>query len=214
VKHPTVVTYAPTVLGQGASVGPFCVLGYPDWDRPEEFAGDLTQEMIGALRTTIVGRGSIVLSHVVIGEGTVLDENVWIDHHTHIGSDCQIGAGAQIMYGARIYHRVTVGAGAWVAGFICNDAVIAGHAVVLGQLVHKFTNVAEKQAEAAPTVREEAFVGMGAVVIGGIEVGEGAYIAAGAVLTTSAKPRRLYRGVPAKEIGPAPCSFVTSTAGK
>jgi acetyltransferase-like isoleucine patch superfamily enzyme len=48
---------------------------------------------------------------------------------------------------------------------------------------------------------------MGAIVIGRVTVGRGAYIAAGSVLTHDASPGRLYIGSPAREQGQAPRAF-------
>jgi acetyltransferase-like isoleucine patch superfamily enzyme len=147
------------------------------------------------------------MSHVVISEGTVIDDDVWCDHHTYIGCDTRIAQGAQILYGAKVYHRVSIGRGAWIGGFTCNDAIIEDATVVLGQLVHKFRDATVGVPEKSPIIRKSAFVGMNAFIIGGIEVGCGAYIAGGAVLTRSAKPGRLYTGAPAKEVGRAPSGF-------
>jgi acetyltransferase-like isoleucine patch superfamily enzyme len=158
---------------------------------------------------SLIGPECMLLSHVVIGESTVLEEGVWCDHYTYIGCNSHIGSRAQLMYGARIYHRVTVGARAWIGGFLCNDSIVEPEAVVLGQVVHRFADVTEGVAEAAPRVRRGAFVGMNALVVGNIEVGEGAYVAGGAVLTHSAAPCRLYAGVPARDEGPAPRIFVS-----
>ncbi|MCJ7507583.1 MAG: hypothetical protein MUO85_02480 [candidate division Zixibacteria bacterium] len=111
------------------------------------------------------------------------------------------------MYGARIYHRVLIGEKAWIGGFICNDAIIESNTVVFGKLVHKFVNAIPGTPEKAPIIRKGAFIGMNAIVIGGIEIGIGSYVAAGAVLTKSTLPGRLYMGNPAKDVGPASSAF-------
>jgi acetyltransferase-like isoleucine patch superfamily enzyme len=151
--------------------------------------------------------GCSLASHVVIGEGTVLGTDVWCDHHTYIGCRTTIGDNVQVLYGARIYHRVTIGRDSWIGGFVCNDAVVEDGAFMLGQLIHRFADVVEGQPEVAPVVRAGAFVGTNALVVGGVEVGERAYIGAGAVLLSDAAPNRLYVGSPARDVGPAPQVF-------
>lgn len=155
-----------------------------------------------------LGANCMLLSHVVVGESTVLEDHVWCDHFVHIGCNSRIGDSVQVMYGAKVYHRVAIGPRAWVAGFICNDALIEADAVVLGQLVHRFAEATEGIPEVAPRIRRGAFVGMNALVVGDVEVGAGAYIAGGAVLIQNAAPGRLYAGVPARDRGPAPPVFL------
>lgn len=206
----TAICFGQVNLGDRCYIGPYCVLGFPA--ECECSIGCRAED--GNLRTpsrgVTIGNETQLMSHVVVGEGTVLRDQVWCDHHTYIGCDTKVGEGAQILYGAKIYHRASIGKSAWVAGFLCNDVIIEDGAVVLGQLVHKFKNASVGVPEKSPIVRKSAFVGMNALIIGGIEVGSGAYIAGGAVLTHSAKPGRLYAGVPAREMGPAPAAFNAS----
>lgn len=195
-------------ISERVFIGPFCVIGFPStMESVDEafFSADLCTLSGGST----IGAGTTLLSHVVVGEKTIIGENVWCDHHTFIGSDTHILNDVAIMYGARIYNRVLIGENAWVAGFVCNDVIIERNAIVLGQLVHRFVDVLVDQPEPAPIIREGAFVGMGATIIGGVEVGAGAYIGAGAVLTQSAQPGYLYVGNPAKQVGRAPSPFRT-----
>ncbi len=48
------------------------------------------------------------------------------------------------------------------------------------------------------TIRRRAFIGVGAILLPGIEIGEGAAVAAGAVVTRSVDPRTIVAGVPAR----------------
>jgi acetyltransferase-like isoleucine patch superfamily enzyme len=49
-----------------------------------------------------------------------------------------------------------------------------------------------------PTIRRGARVGGGAILLPGIEVGEEAFVGAGAVVTKDVPPRKLVVGSPAK----------------
>ena len=204
---PTAMLIGDVMIDSGSYIGPFCVLGFPQDEKV------LNSVAIGA-RVGRRARSGVrikekccLLSHVVIGERTVLGAEVWCDHHTYIGCYTTVGDGVEIMYGARIYNRVKIGQRAWVAGFVCNDSIIERDAIVLGQLIHRFVDAVEGVPEPAPVIREGAFVGMNSTIIGGIEIGVRAYIAAGAVLTRDALPGRLYAGIPARNIGRAPEPF-------
>ena len=63
--------------------------------------------------------------------------------------------------------------------------VIGDGATVMGQLVHEYTqpHVPWGIDEPAPRIEPRAVVAFGAVVVGGIVVGENSYIAAGAIVT-------------------------------
>lgn len=204
---PTAVILGPQAIAASSYVGPYCVVGFPANLVLPAHLDPTEADGRPSSRGATLGPGTQLLSHVVIGEGTALGADVWCDHHTRVGCNTKIGDGAQLMYGVRVYDRVSVGERAWVGGFVCNDAVIEAESVVLGQLVHKFVNASEGTPERAPVIRKGAFVGMNALVIGGIEVGTGAYVAAGAVLTRSAQPGRLYVGAPARDVGRAPNVF-------
>ena len=53
-----------------------------------------------------------------------------------------------------------------------------------------------------PTIRRGARVGGGVVICPGIEIGEEAYLAAGAVVTKDVPPKMVAMGVPAREVRP------------
>ena len=207
VIHSTVIAFGPIKLGRKSYIGPYCVLGFPANEELLQQQRAQRGKRVSISKMVTVGANTNLLSHVVVGEETTIGGNVWCDHHTYIGCSTKIDHHVQIMYGTRIYDRVQIKENCWIGGFICNDAVIEANSIVMGKLIHKFIEADEEQPEKAPIVREGAFVGMNAIVIGDVEVGTMAYISAGAVLTKSANPGRLYVGVPARDVGPAPSAF-------
>lgn len=194
-------------LGSNIYIGPYCILGFPSTEMidPQHLPQDETGRPVS--RGVEIGNNTSLLSHVVIGDGTILGNDIWCDHHSYIGSDTLIMSNTYIMYGARIYNRARIEESCWIGGFVCNDALVERGAIVMGQLIHRFVNADKNTPESSPVVRRNAFIGMNSQIIGGIEVGENAYIGAGSVLTHSALPGRLYMGAPAKDVGPAPKPF-------
>jgi UDP-2-acetamido-3-amino-2,3-dideoxy-glucuronate N-acetyltransferase len=197
----------PINFGHNVTVGPYCVIGYPYLDEISYHEALMTEDGLSSTQPVFIGNDTALLSHVIIGDGSTLGNNVWCDHFTYIGNMTYIENHVQILYGAKVYHRVKIGEKCWIGGFVCNDSVIEAKSVVLGSLIHKFVEAVEGVPEQAPIIRQGAFVGMNSIIIGGIEVGAGAYVAAGSVLTRTALPGRLYCGSPAKDIGPAPSAF-------
>jgi acetyltransferase-like isoleucine patch superfamily enzyme len=54
------------------------------------------------------------------------------------------------------------------------------------------------------TLRRACRIGAGAVLLPGVEIGEEAFVAAGAVVTTSVAPRAVVMGVPARTVREVP----------
>jgi UDP-2-acetamido-3-amino-2,3-dideoxy-glucuronate N-acetyltransferase len=84
--------------------------------------------------------------------------------------------------------------------------VFVGHGVVFINDKHPRSTTADGSLEGEddwtllPTVVERgASIGSGAVILGGIRIGEGAMIGAGAVVTRDVEPRETVVGNPARE---------------
>lgn len=108
-----------------------------------------------------------------------------------IAPDVTIGAGTVVMAGAIINTGTTIGRFA-----IINTGAIVDH-----------DNIIEDNVQIAPgcnlagrvTCRCDCFIGTGATIIPGLIIGDGAYVAAGATVIRSVKPRTLVAGCPAIE---------------
>jgi UDP-3-O-[3-hydroxymyristoyl] glucosamine N-acyltransferase len=132
-----------------------------------------------------VGARSIVLDDVVVQEGTTIGRDCFIDRAVHIGFDCWLADSCRVEYRAQICDRVRIGAGSVIGGFVCDGATIGDECVVIGELVHgvREPDLPWGQYEPNPRLADRVFVGRGAVVVGGVMVGAGAYVAANATVT-------------------------------
>lgn len=123
-----------------------------------------------------------------------------------IGDETKVGAFVEIQKGVAIGARCKISSHSFLCeGVTIGDEVFVGHGVM-------FINDIEPRATAAdgglqteadwvvvPTeVRRGASIGTGAVVMGGITIGEGALIGAGAVVTRDVAPGEVVAGVPAR----------------
>lgn len=132
-----------------------------------------------------------------------------IREHAHVGENCVIGRGAYIDTGVRVGDNCKIQNNALVyAPAVLEDGVFVGPAVV-------FTNdrfpravnpdgslkAASDWDAAGVTVRRGAAIGARSVVLGGIEVGEWALIAAGSVVTKDVPAFALMVGSPARRVG-------------
>jgi UDP-2-acetamido-3-amino-2,3-dideoxy-glucuronate N-acetyltransferase len=203
----TTKMFSRILINEGVYIGPFCVLGISDEREPLSIKNAIVRNDKDSTDYIRIDKNTYIQSSIFIGNNTHLGTNVWCEHGCYIGCNSKIGQDCQIMYGARIYDRVVIGNNSWIGGFVCNDSIIGSDCIVMGNLIHKFINATEGIPEAAPILHDKVFIGMNAMVIGGIEIECGAYIAAGAVLTKSAKKNRLYLGNPAVDSGVAPDAF-------
>ncbi len=145
----------------------------------------------GLCESEDVGAGTRVWAFAHVLEGAV------------VGEGCNICGGAFVEDGARIGDRVTVKNGVLLwRGVTIEDDVFLGPGVT-------FTNDLRPRAHrrwgpegpVATVVRRGATVGANATVVCGTEIGEDAFVAAGAVVTTDVPPNALVAGSPARQVG-------------
>jgi perosamine synthetase len=144
---------------------------------------------------------AVVESGSVVGEGT----SIW--HHAHVrsgavvGRTCNLGKNVYVDEGARIGDRVKIQNNVSIYnGVVLGDDVFVGPSAV-------FTNDLRPRAHAAhwqvtrTDVRAGASIGANATIVCGVEIGEHAMVAAGAVVTRTVKPHQLVAGNPARHRG-------------
>jgi UDP-2-acetamido-3-amino-2,3-dideoxy-glucuronate N-acetyltransferase len=124
---------------------------------------------------------------------------------------CQVGDDTRIGAFVEIQKNATIGALCKISShtFICEgveigDEVFVGHGVMfINDLYPRATAAGGLQTEAdwkvVPTyVRKGASIGSGAVILGGVTIGERALIGAGAVVTRDVPADAVVAGVPAR----------------
>jgi UDP-2-acetamido-3-amino-2,3-dideoxy-glucuronate N-acetyltransferase len=123
-----------------------------------------------------------------------------------LGADTRVGAFVEVQRGARIGERCKISSHTFICtGVVIEDEVFVGHGVVFinDRAPHATNPDGTPQNEAdwllEPTiVRRTASIGSGAVIMCGVEIGEGALIGAGAVVTHNVPPRAVVAGNPAR----------------
>jgi acetyltransferase-like isoleucine patch superfamily enzyme len=125
---------------------------------------------------------------------------------------CSIGDGSRIGPFVEIQRGVSVGARCKIQShtFICEgvtieDQVFVGHGVMFvnDKLPHATTAAGELQGPEDWTLLETvvergASLGSGSVILGGVRVGAGSLVGAGAVVTKDVAPGTVVAGVPAR----------------
>ena len=85
-------------------------------------------------------------------------------------------------------------------GIIIGDFVMISHMVSINSVSHQTTPPYHKIVKAKTIIGNYAWIGANSIIMEGIEIGEGAIVAAGAVVTKSVPPWTVVAGVPAKHI--------------
>lgn len=125
------------------------------------------------------GHNVLIREKCTIGNNVLIGTNVVVDNHTTIGSYVSIQSSVYIPTGA-----------------VIEDYVFLGPNCVL--LNDKYP-IRDKDAKLnAPILRKGATIGGNATILPGIEVGEGAFVAASAVVTKNVPPWHLAYGSPAR----------------
>lgn len=145
---------------------------------------------------------AIIDANSSIGEGT----KIW--HFSHIMANCKIGNGCNIGQNVVISPEVELGNNVKVqnnvsiyTGVICEDDVFLGPSMVFTNVINPRSHVNRRGQYAKTIVRKGASIGANATIVCGHEIGEFAFIGAGAVVTKEVLPYALVVGNPARQIG-------------
>ncbi len=137
-----------------------------------------------------------------IGDGT----KIW--HFSHIMSHCVIGERCNIGQNVVISPEVVLGNNVKIqnnvsvyTGVTCDDDVFLGPSMVFTNVINPRSAVNRKNQYAKTHVGKGATIGANATVVCGHDIGEYAFIGAGAVVTKNIPPYALVVGNPSKQIG-------------
>ncbi|MEM9546099.1 MAG: DapH/DapD/GlmU-related protein [Bacteroidota bacterium] len=144
----------------------------------------------------------------VVDEGCVIGEGTKIWHFSHIMPNSEIGEGCNIGQNVVISPNVVLGKNVKVqnnvsiyTGVICEDDVFLGPSMVFTNVINPRSAVNRRGQYAKTNVKKGASIGANATIVCGIDIGEYAFIGAGAVVTKEVKPYALVVGNPSKQIG-------------
>lgn len=144
----------------------------------------------------------------VIDEGCEIGDGVKIWHFSHIMPGCKIGEGCNIGQNVVVSPKVILGKNVRVQnnvsiyeGVICEDDVFLGPSMVFTNVINPRSSVSRKHEYMKTLVKKGASIGANATIICGNEIGEYAFIGAGAVITKPVVAYALVVGNPAKQIG-------------
>ena len=144
----------------------------------------------------------------VIDEGCSIGKNVKIWHFSHIMHGCTIGDGCNIGQNVVISPNVVLGRNVKIqnnvsvyTGVICEDDVFLGPSMVFTNVINPRSAINRRNNYSSTVVRKGATIGANATIVCGHNIGEYAFIGAGAVVTREVPPYALVVGNPARQTG-------------
>jgi len=203
--HPSATVYPGTVLGAGVKVLENAVVGKQPSLSPRSTA---TREPLPPAEIgegTIVSTGAIVFAGSRIGARVILGDQSCVRERVTIADDVVLGRGSLVENDTTIGAMTRIQAEAYITAYsTLEEHVFVAPCVVTTN--DNFMGRTEQRHELmkGPTIRRGARVGGGAVLCPGIEIGEEAFVGAGAVVTKDVAPRTIVVGNPARVLREVP----------
>jgi len=193
--------YGNTLLGGGSVILENVILGYPEHKiLTEIISQDLDIDNFDFPGCTIgpnsfIRPGSTIFSNVKSGGNFRTGHNVMIRENTEIGDNVLIGTNVVIDGNVIIGNNVSIQSNVYIPrNVVIEDNVFIGPCAVLTNDKYPIRKEYDLK---GPALRKGSSIGANATILPGIEVGEGAMVAGGALVTKDVPPWKLAIGVPA-----------------
>ena len=197
--HPSAVVYPGTVLGEGVKVLENAVVGKQPALSPRSTAKrePLPPTKVGD--GTVISTGAIVFAGSRIGHRVILGDQSCVRERVTVSDDVVLGRGSLVENDTTIGAMTRIQADAYITAYsTLEDHVFIAPCVVTTN--DNFMGRTDKRHELmkGPTIRRGARVGGGAIICPAVEIGEEAFVGAGAVVTKDVPPRVIVVGNPAR----------------
>jgi acetyltransferase-like isoleucine patch superfamily enzyme len=168
--------------------------------------------MAGAATTSplVIEEGAAICAQAIVfagsrvGRGTIVGDQAFVRERSVIGEGCVIGRGATVDCDVRIGDRVRIQSQVYTTAFsaIEDDVFIGPCAMTTND--NTMARRPPDEPMRGATLRRACRIGGGAVLVPGVEIGEEAFVAAGAVVTNDVPARGFVMGVPARVVRQVP----------
>ena len=203
--HPSAIVYPGTVLGDGVRVLENAVVGKQPTLSPRSTAKrePLDPAVIGD--GSVVSTGAIVFAGTRVGARVIVGDQACIRERVELGDDVVVGRGSLVENDTTIGAMTKIQADAYITAYsTLEEHVFVAPCVVttndnwMGRTEARFGNVK------GPTIRRGARIGGGAILCPAVEIGEEAFVGAGAVVTKDVGARVVVVGSPARVLRDVP----------
>jgi len=147
-------------------------------------------------------------STAVVDEGVEIGQGTKIWHFTHImtgcfiGENCNLGQNVVVSPDVKLGNNVKVQNNVSIyTGVICEDDVFLGPSMVFTNVINPRSAIKRRDEYLKTLVGKGATIGANATIVCGNNIGNFAFIGAGAVVTREVLPYALIVGNPGKQVG-------------
>jgi UDP-2-acetamido-3-amino-2,3-dideoxy-glucuronate N-acetyltransferase len=144
----------------------------------------------------------------IIDEGCQIGDGTKIWHFTHVMPNCTMGKNCNLGQNVVISPDVILGNNVKIqnnvsiyTGVICKDDVFLGPSMVFTNVINPRSAVVRRGQYSKTIVGQGASIGANATIVCGHDIGDFAFIGAGAVVTKTVLAYALVVGNPAKQVG-------------
>ena len=201
----TAVVYPGVELGDDVAIGDHAVVGkQPTLGRRSTAAREELPPLVVGDGCAILA-GAVVFAGTRLGRGVVVGDQACVRERCELGDEVVVGRGSLVENDTTVGARTRIQANAYVTAYstLEEDVFVAPCVVTTND---NFMGRTEARLELmrGPTIRRGARIGGGAVLLPGIEIGEEAFVGAGAVVVRDVAPRTVVVGNPARVLRAVP----------
>lgn len=162
----------------------------------------------------VIGCNSVVYTNVTLGERVLIGDLSAVREGTVVEDEVLIGQGTTIHRDLRIGKRTRISYWCHLGAIIEEDVFVAtGVGAVDDNNVYLSRFGLQEVRIQSPIIRRFAVIGLGAMLLPGVEIGEGAFVAGGAVVTKDVPPWTMVAGVPARHLRDIPAEWKEKVLG-
>ncbi len=189
------VYVAPNVrLGEGCDLQAPCIVGKAPRGRVHGELELVIGDWAVVRPFTTIYAGSVIGARLQTGQCvSIREDNVF-------GDDVSVGTNAVLEFGNHIGHGARIHSGCFLEMVTIEDEVFVGPNVVFTDDPHPMGCPRYKECKGGAVVRRQARIGANATILPGVEIGEGALVGAGSLVTKDVPAGMVVVGSPAKVV--------------
>jgi UDP-2-acetamido-3-amino-2,3-dideoxy-glucuronate N-acetyltransferase len=195
-----VVVHDGVIIGDGVTIQDGAILGKRPKLAPTSGAAPVGEEPLVIGAGAAICAQAIVFAAARVGAGSIVGDQAFVRERSVIGEGTVVGRGAAVDNDVVIGDRVRIQTSVYITGFsVVEDDVFVGPCAMTTN-DDTMNRHGDDYRLAGATLRRACRIGGGVVLTPGVEVGEEAFVAAGAVVTANVPSRGFVMGVPGRVV--------------